>query len=122
MERANPTRWVHADEASALLQQFMPGKLAQAWLDLDRKTDPSIPFIHTQSGVLYRSGDLEQFVRCCLSPGANVDFSERRMRKERRRASDRRIQPEIRLAPIAERRRTWSPDRRVDATGAQHKE
>lgn len=113
MERTNPTRWVNADEASALLQRFMPGKLAQAWLEIDRKFDPAIPFFNSRRGVIYRSGDLEHFVRYCLSPGANVDFSERRARSERRRAVDRRSNPEIRLAPVAERRYSRINDRRA---------
>ncbi len=113
MEQTSPTRWVNVDEASALLQRFMPGKLAQAWLEIDRKADPTIPFFHSQNGVIYRSGDLEHFVRCCLSPGAKVDFSERRARSERRRAIDRRSNPDIRLSPVAERRHSWTNDRRA---------
>ena len=112
MERTNPSRWLSAGEASALLQSFMPNKLAKAWLDNDRKFDPAIPFSIRDGDVRYRSQDLDQFVRRCLAPNARVDFSERRARSDRRRIGERRRNPEIRLSPVAERRHAWSADRR----------
>ena len=112
MERTNPSRWVSADEAGALLQRFMPSKLASAWLDNDRKFDPTIPFFYSRGSVVYQSRDLEQFVRHCLAPSAEVDFSERRTRSDRRRSTDRRQNVEVRLSPVAERRHAHSIDRR----------
>jgi hypothetical protein len=112
MERTNPSRWVRADEASALLQRFMPSKQASAWLETDRKVDPKIPFYFSQGNVVYQSRDLEQFVRHCLAPNSQVDFSERRARSDRRRATDRRHNAEVRLSAVAERRRAHSIDRR----------
>lgn len=44
MDRTNPSRWVDAREASALLQGYMLSKLASDWLNNDRKFDPAIPF------------------------------------------------------------------------------
>ncbi len=112
MERTHPSRWVSDREASTLLQGFMPNKTALAWLENDRKIDPVIPFSLSDGEVRYRSVDLEQFVLCYLAPGAKIDFSEQRARSERRRATDRRRNPDVRLAPVAERRHGLAPDRR----------
>ena len=116
MERTRPSRWVSAREASTLVQGFMPNKTAEAWLENDRKIDPVIPFSYSGGEVRYRSLDLEQFIFCYLAPGTKVDFSERRARSERRRALDRRRNPEIRLSPVAERRHGRTPDRREKIT------
>lgn len=112
MNKTTPPRWLSADEASALLQGFMPYKAAQAWLDTDRKSDPAIPFWFRDGEIRYRSPDLEFFVKHCLSAKGRIDFSERRQRTDRRRAADRRENPSIRLSPVAERRRAHYPDRR----------
>ena len=114
MERTHPSRWVSDREASTLLQGFMPDKTAQAWLENDRKIDPVIPFSYSNGEVRYRSIDLEQFILRYLTPGAKVDFFEQRKRSERRRAIDRRRNPEIRLSPAAERGHGRTPDRREE--------
>ena len=116
MERTHSSRWVSDREASTLLQGFMPDKTAQAWLENDRKIDPVIPFSYSNGEVRYRSIDLEQFILRYLAPGAKVDFFEQRKRSERRRAIDRRRNPEIRLSPAAERRHGRTPDRREEIT------
>ena len=116
MERIHPPRWLSTGEASALLQGFMPSKMADAWLDNDRKFDPVIPFRYLEGEVRYRSSDLEQFVRRCLTPGVKVDFSERRRRTDRRYSIERRKNPAIRLIPVAERRSANSFDRRIGAS------
>lgn len=116
MDRTHPSRWVNTREASTLLQGFMPHKTAQAWLDNDRKIDPVIPFSYSSGEVRYRSIDLEQFILRYLAPGAKVDFFEQRKRSERRRAIDRRRNPEICLSPAAERRHGRTPDRREEIT------
>ena len=116
MERTHSSRWVNTREASTLLQGFMPHKTAQAWLDNDRKIDPVIPFSYSSGEVRYRSIDLEQFILRYFAPGAKVDFFEQRKRSERRRAMDRRRNPEIRLSPAAERRHGRTPDRREEIT------
>jgi hypothetical protein len=114
MESTHLFRWVSAGEACTLLQRFMPHKTAQAWLENDRKTDPVIPFSYSNGAIRYRSSDLEQFVLRYLAPHAQLDFSERRARSERRHAIDRRRNPQIHLAPVAERRHGRTPDRRED--------
>ena len=109
----NSSRWLSTGEASALLQGFMPNKMADAWLDNDRKFDPVIPFRYVDGEVRYRSLDLEQFVRRCLASGVKIDFSERRRRRDRRYSIERRKNPEVRLIPAAERRSASSFDRRA---------
>ena len=99
-----------------MLQRFMPRKQASAWLDNDRKFDPTLPFFYLHGDVVYQSRDLEQFVRRCLTPRARVEFSERRTRSDRRHAGDRRRNPEVRLSPLAERRQVYSHDRRAMMT------
>ncbi len=116
MERTNPSRWVSADEASGLLQRFMPRKQASAWLDNDRKFDPTIPFFYSHGSVVYQSRDLEQFVRHCLASSDVIDFPERRARSDRRCSTDRRHNVEVRLSAVAERRRANSIDRRGSRT------
>ena len=116
MERTHSSRWVDDREASTLLQGFMPDKTAQAWLESDRKIEPVIPFSYSNGEVRYRSIDLEQFILRYFAPGAKVDFFEQRKRSERRRAIDRRRNPEIRLSPAAERRHGRTPDRREEIT------
>ncbi len=112
MNKTISSRWLSADEASVLLQGFMPNKVAQAWLDTDRKSDPAIPFWLRDGEVRYRSPDLEFFVKHCLSAKGRVDFSERRQRTDRRRVNERRENPSIRLSPVAERRHAHSTERR----------
>ena len=113
MDRTNPSRWVDAREASALLQGYMPSKLASDWLNNDRKFDPAIPFKYMHGDVCYRTIDLEYFVKQCLAPRAKVDFSERRRRSDRRNRIDRRNNPPIRLIAVAERRSAHEGDRRA---------
>ena len=112
MEQIQSTRWLTANEASMLLQRFMPHKSAINWLDHDRRFDPVIPFFYRDTEVIYRSGDLEEFVRHHLAPGSSVDFSERRVRFDRRIRVERRHNPNLRLTPSAERRRAHALDRR----------
>lgn len=99
--------------ASALLQRFMPSKNALQWLNHDREIDPVIPFARQAGNILYNSRDLEYFVSHCLLNRQRVNLSERRTRADRRYQEDRRRQPNVRLSPVAERRRFIAPDRRA---------
>lgn len=112
MERTHTSRWLTSNEASMLLQRFMPHKSAINWLDRDRRFDPVIPFSYRDGEISYRSDDLEYFVRHHLAPGAGVDFSERRLRDDRRLRLERRHNPNLRLTASAERRRAHVLDRR----------
>lgn len=115
MQHTHPSRWLTPNEASMLLQRFMPHKSAINWLECDRRFDPVIAFSYRGGEVFYRSGDLEYFVRRHLAAGAVVDFSERRVRDDRRLV-ERRHNPQLRLTASAERRRAYVIDRRGGLT------
>jgi hypothetical protein len=112
MQHTHSARWLTEYEASLLLQRFMPYKSAVSWLQHDRRHDPVIPFSNQGGEIVYRSSDLENFVHHHLAPGAQVDFSERRVRVDRRVRVERRHHPDLRLVPSAERRRAHTFDRR----------
>ena len=112
MQQTHSVRRLTANEASLLLQRFMPRKNAVSWLEHDRRFDPVIPFSNQGDEVFYRSCDLEYFVQHCLAPGVDVDFSERRLRVDRRARIERRHHPDLRLTPSAERRHAYTFDRR----------
>ena len=112
MQQNHTTRWLTIHEASLILQRFMPHKSAIVWLDHDRRVDPVIPFSHHGDEVVYRSDDLEHFVRHYLVSQAEVDCSERRVRVDRRLRIERRHNPSVRLTASAERRHAHANDRR----------
>ena len=112
MTEVTINRWLNVDEASSLLQRFMPHKNALEWLSYDRKIDPVIPFAMRGDDVFYNRVDLEYFVSRCLVGRQRVNWGERRARAERRRLNDQRVAPNVRLSPAMERRRYIAPDRR----------
>jgi hypothetical protein len=114
MEKTHKLRLLTVQEASLLLQRFMPHKNAQVWLAHDRQFDPAIPFSHRGGEVFYRSVDLENFVQHHLLPHSGVDFSDRRAREDRRMRVERRRTSNLRLTPAAERRRAYANDRREE--------
>ena len=110
-------RFVTLSEAAALLQPYMPGKNAVAWLVRDSQYDPMIPCHAREGQNWYRRADLAQFVQktfggsATFNDMANKMLIERRGH-ERRAGFDRRQRLEVRLAPGIERRRGDGTDRR----------
>ena len=110
-------RLVTLSEAAALLQPYMSGKNAVAWLVRDSQYDPLIPCNAREGQTWYRRADLAQFVQktfggsATFNDMANKMLSERRG-QERRAGIDRRQRLRVRLAPGIERRRGDGTDRR----------
>lgn len=112
-------RWLSFAEAAAFLQPFMPDKDAALWLARDdATTDPLIPHRMMYGQRVFAMSDLASFVVRFLDQNAAItevsrDFRfHQRRRAERRQVVDRRVNPQVVLAPGVERRDYSKGDRR----------
>ena len=77
-------------EAVGLLQRHMPEKDVRAWLEIDRKMNPLIPFTQIGGTILYREEDLLHFIKQVANRPLIRAGVERRSSRERRSITERR--------------------------------
>lgn len=107
-------------QTSGLLQRFMPGRDAAAWLENDRRYQPVLPYVQQGNEVRYFEEDVIQLVRKLAANPVVRRTDTRRLQEERRHyASERRAQMDRRHSRRAtrndlDRRFAVRPDRRGD--------
>lgn len=89
------------DAAVGLLQRHLPEKNARAWLEIDRKMNPLIPFSQIGDTILYLEDDLLHFIRQVTKRPLVRNGHERRSPHERRVIADRRHK-KSRREPVTE--------------------
>lgn len=111
------SRLIAFGEAAKLLQEFMPNRDARRWLLTDARHDPVIPRILRAGEPHYDMNDLAAFVVRFLDPMAHLHGVPRGVQLQgsqldRRRNSDRRMNPPLLLGAGIERRDYSRGDRR----------
>lgn len=120
MKRHPYSAMLTAQQTVGLLQRFMPGRDAAAWLENDRCYEPVLPFVQRGEEILYLEQDVIQLVRkLAANPAVRLSDSRRRQGERRRYASERRIHVDRRHSRRAarddlDRRFAVRPDRRGD--------
>ena len=108
-------------QAGALLQRHLPERDAIAWLETDRKNDPTIPFIESEGQFFYSENDLVTFlshfannliIRC--NPDRRINASKRATSSERRNDIERRKQTLGGVPDYFDRRFMLRQERRGD--------
>jgi hypothetical protein len=114
------TAMLTPEEAAGLLQRFMPGRDAAAWLEHDRRYQPVLPYVQHGEVIRYHEEDVIALVRKLAPDAAVRRRATRRLGPERRqRHADRRTHMERRHSRRAarnelDRRFAVRPDRRSD--------
>lgn len=107
-------------ETAGLLQRFMPGRNAAAWLENDRRYQPVLPYVRHADEIRYHEDDVIQLVRkLAPHPALRRDTLRRQSLERRQYHTDRRVHADRRHSRRAtrddlDRRFAVRPDRRSD--------